>query len=70
MIGAVAPYFMSYYPESTLSEVNSLFSTNIFFSMFGNFIGSKLFKARLVHPKVLVLIGGVIGISGIYTSSL
>jgi len=37
--------------------------------MFGNFIGSNMSKRRILHPKLLILIGGIIGIGGIYGAS-
>ena len=52
-----------------MADVNTLFSTNIFFSMFGNFIGSNLFKKQIMHPKIFIIIGACIGIIGCCASS-
>ena len=41
----------------------------MFFTMFGNFIGSNLFKKRIMHPKWFIFIGGFIGIGGCFISS-
>jgi len=37
--------------------------------MFGNFVSSNLFKKQYGHPKLYILLGGVIGIGGTYISS-
>ena len=69
MIGAIAPYIQSHYRESTQGQVNTLFSINVFCSMFGNFISSNLFKRQYGHPKLYILVGGTIGIGGCYFST-
>ena len=69
MIGAIAPYIQSYYRDSTQAQVNTLFSINIFCSMFGNFISSNLFKKQYGHPKLYILVGATIGIGGCYIST-
>ena len=69
MIGNIAPYISSYYKESKQNEIETLFSINIGMSMFGNFIGANVLKSQIVHPKILVIVAGIIGIGGIYLST-
>lgn len=69
MVGNISPYINSYFADATTSSAQTLFPTIVFVSIFSNFLGSQLVKRRLIHPRLLVLIAGMIGIGGIYAST-
>lgn len=69
MVGNIAPYISSYFADATKTSAQTLFPTIVFVSIFSNFAGSQLVKKKLIHPRLLVLIAGTIGIGGIYAST-
>ena len=70
MIGNIVPYVISYFPEATQSQSESIFSLVVFTSIFSNFAGSNLLKRRVLTPRAIILIGGIVGIGGIYLASV
>lgn len=69
MVGNISPYIGSYFPDATNGQAQTLFPIIVFTSIFFNFLGSQLVKKNIIHPKLVILIGGTIGIGGCYLST-
>lgn len=46
-----------------------MFSVLVFITIFSNFAGSNLLKKRILSPRVIIIIGGIVGIGGSFLSS-
>lgn len=66
IIGTIAPYINSYFPDATEASTQTLQPQIIIIVTISNFFGSQVVKRRLVSPRVLVLIAGTIGLGGCY----
>ena len=69
MIGNLSSYFVSYFDEATSAEAQTLFPVVVFTSIFSNFAGTHLLKNKILAPKVIIIIGGGVGLLGAYFSS-
>ena len=69
MVGNISPYISSYFPDATSSQSQTLFPTIVIASIVSNFMGSQFVKRKMIHPRILLLMTGVIGIGGCYVSS-
>ena len=69
IIGNLAPYVVSYFPECDKSDSQTLLPVLQVTSMISNFIGSNLLQKQILHPRLHLLIGGTIGLAGMYLAS-
>lgn len=69
MVGHLASFVLSYYPDSKKNEVHSLFPSITIVAIFSNFLGSNIVKARLLSPVIMITIASIVGIGGIYGST-
>ena len=68
MIGNIAPYVQSYYPEAMAKDTSSLFALSELTICLGNFIGSNLVKQGY-KTRNLILGSISIGVAGVYLAS-
>jgi fucose permease len=70
MIGNIVPYIESYFVDATKSQSETVFSMLVFITIFSNFAGSNLLKKKILAPRTIIGIGGVVGIGGCFVASL
>lgn len=70
MIGNIVPYIYSYFPDATESQSQTIFSMVVFITIFANFAGSNLLKKKILSPRTIIAIGGIVGIGGCYVASM
>ena len=69
MICNLVPYMQSYFYDASLKDVQTIFSLYLIMTVVGNFPGTYIVKNQILHPKIIILIGGSLGIGGTIISS-
>ena len=69
IIGNISPYIWSYFPDCTKKDSLNIYSYYVVVQMLGNLIGANVIKARILHPKLYILLVGAFSVSLLFWSS-